>query len=540
MSAAPRVVLVLDPRAGSVPADRLLLPDGAPLSGLVATRATAESGEPGGLRAGGADLADLLAEPAAGALCLLDASALALPTTYGDLVADPRAEPAVLQAPDGTVVGVRLDGAVAGEQLAGPVGQTLVTVVREAGPGQSLPALGHALQITLAAAGVPVRTVPAEPFPLTVVGDGPGLAAALREEAAVDEAAVRLRRASRADDGFLSTFLVRPLSRRLTRHAVARGLRPDAITLVSGLLGLLAAGAYALAGTGSARAWLVAGSLLLLLSLVVDCVDGEVARYTRTFSPLGGWLDVGSDRIKEYAVYAGLAAGARPTAWGLASAAFAILLVRHFVDFGYAATVSGQAGAADPVAALSDRTSSRPALKWAKRAVIMPVGERTIALAVLAPVVGARWTLGLLIVAGCVSAAYTLAGRLGRTLLGGGQRRLGWLAPAAARAIEAGGLALLVAWQRPGALPALYLFLAAAAMHEYDLVYRRRLAGAPPPTGWLSRFGWALRVVVVAVLTVALPTAALRGTLLVLGGLLAVAAGVDSVSWWRTFVRSGL
>ena len=206
---------------------------------------------------------------------------------------------------------------------------------------------------------------------------------------AVDEAALRLRRASRSDDGFLSTFLVRPLSRRLTRRAVRRGLSPASITAVSLALGLASAAAYA----GGGRGWLLLGSLLLLTSLVVDCVDGEVARYTRTFSPLGGWLDVASDRIKEYAVYAGLVTGvARVTGerlWALALGSLALLVVRHFVDFGFAASGVGSGPATGGVAALSASTSQVPAVMWAKRAVIMPVGERTLLLVVLVPLVGA-------------------------------------------------------------------------------------------------------------------------------------------------------
>ncbi len=283
--------------------------------------------------------------------------------------------------------------------------------------------------------------------------------------------------------------------------------------------------------------------MLLLASLVVDCVDGEVARYTRTFSPLGGWLDVGSDRLKEYAVYAGLAAGARPSAWPLAAAAFAVLVVRHFVDFGYAATVSATrpGPAADPVGAWSERTSGPPALMWAKRAVVMPVGERTILLAVLAPIVGARWTLGLLLVAGCVSGLYTLAGRLGRTLLGRPRAGVGWLAPAGARAVEAGGVAALVGWHRPAALPAAYLFLAAVALHQYDVVYRHRLTVAGPAAadpGWLGRVPWPLRVVAAGALTLLLPAGALSAVLAVAGALLLLGAGVDSLRWWRAFVRS--
>ena len=53
---------------------------------------------------------------------------------------------------------------------------------------------------------------------------------------------------------------------------------------------------------------------------------------------------------------------------------------------------------------------------WAKRAVIMPVGERTLLLVALVPLVGVRWTLWLLLASGLVAAAYTTAGRLGRAL----------------------------------------------------------------------------------------------------------------------------
>ena len=60
------------------------------------------------------------------------------------------------------------------------------------------------------------------------------------------------------------------------------------------------------AGTRPAQ---VAGAVLLYLSFVLDCVDGQLARYTRAFSPLGAWLDATFDRVKEYVVYVGLAFG---------------------------------------------------------------------------------------------------------------------------------------------------------------------------------------------------------------------------------------
>ncbi len=584
MTAEPRVVLLLDPRPGERPADRLELPGGRTLAQEVGDRAVAEGGELSGVVTGAAGISALISglssapttapttalpaeqaaavEPEERALCLVDAAALALPTTYGDVVADPRDDSCVLQSDGGRAVAVRLHPAALRDRATTDL---LLRALRSAPTGSSLTVLAA----TAAAGGYRVRQLGPGDLPLVMVGGPRSLAAALTAEQEVDEAAVRLLRSSRADDGFLSTFLVRPLSRQLTRRAVALGIRPAVVTGASCLLGLLAAGSYAGGGLG----WRLAGSLLLLLSLVIDCVDGEVARYTRTFSPLGGWLDVGSDRLKEYAVYAGLAYGAHPSAWGLAAAAFAVLVFRHFVDFGYAATVSddvlqppGAGAPVDPVATWSGRTSSRPWLVWVKRSVILPVGERTIALAVLAPLVGARWALGLLLAGGCLSAAYTFAGRFGRLVLRRGPARprsavvgerlraqvdlgllpvvapsgrLGWLTPAAARALEQGGLALLVGWHRPGALPAAYLLLAAVALHQYDVVYRQRLAEAGGDEGWLGRVGWPVRVLVVGVLVLALPPAGLRAALLVLGVLAALLTALDSVTWWRSFVRSG-
>ena len=79
--------------------------------------------------------------------------------------------------------------------------------------------------------------------------------------------------------------------------------------------------------------------MLLQLSLVLDCVDGDVARYTRRFSPLGAWLDASTDRLKEFACYAGLAWGADAgrTGWLLAAAMITLQTARHTVDYTFTA-----------------------------------------------------------------------------------------------------------------------------------------------------------------------------------------------------------
>lgn len=524
---------------------------------VVARRATAETGVPAVVvDPAGDGLAPALATATAGGsgVVLLDVRWLAPATVYGDLVADPRDEPAVLTDPDGTVVGVRLP---AGQELPGHplVGEE---------PGSGSPSVSSRVSggELLAAAATVARGHGARelgPGSFPTAWTDSGLAAALATVDAADENALRLRRASRSDDGFLSAFLVRPLSRQVTRQAVRLGLRPAQVTAASLVLGIASAVAFA----GGTTGWRLVGAALLFCSLVVDCVDGEVARYTRTFSPLGGWLDVASDRVKEYAVYAGLVVGADRVAqghvWPAALAAMAVLVVRHFVDFGFAASPATRSSGS-AVAGLSEVTSARPGLIWAKRAVIMPVGERTVLLVVLAPVLGAKPVLWVLFALGVLAGAYTSAGRLGRSWSAGreaalaapgAQRlvaqcdaspvpeaallvtsRLGWLAPAASRALElvvVGGTALLVGGD--AALAGAYALLAVAAFRDYDLAYRQRLTGVVRPRDGLTPVGWPVRAVGGALLVAWAATGPSWPPLVAaaLVGLLALGA---NVRWW--------
>ena len=145
----------------------------------------------------------------------------------------------------------------------------------------------------------------------------------------------RLRAASRGNDGVFSTLAIRPLSRRLTAYGLGRDWSPNVVTAVSLALGLAACAAVA---TGLWWAWLL-GAVLLQASLVVDCVDGEIARFTRRSNPLGGWLDAVSDRVKEFTMVAALAwvaARRGSDLWWLAVLVLAVLAVRHVEDHAFA------------------------------------------------------------------------------------------------------------------------------------------------------------------------------------------------------------
>lgn len=92
----------------------------------------------------------------------------------------------------------------------------------------------------------------------------------------VDDEAVRLKSAVKSRDGFFTTFCISPYSRYLARWCARRGLTPNQVTTASLLTALIAAGC---AATGT-RVGFVAAGILLICSFVLDCTDGQLARYS--------------------------------------------------------------------------------------------------------------------------------------------------------------------------------------------------------------------------------------------------------------------
>ena len=232
------------------------------------------------------------------------------------------------------------------------------------------------------------------------------------------------------------------------------------MTLVSLAVGVLAAAAFA---TGE-RAGLVAGAMLLQAAFTLDCVDGQLARYTRQFSKLGAWLDSIFDRTKEYVVFAGLAIGASRTGdpvWLLAGAALTLQTARHAIDFSYPAAQhqviaaapqppledpldgprrrvpahaagrrggGGLAAAPPPPRARADhdqrggwcRCGARPTasrrVRWVKKIIAFPIGERFAAISLTAALFSAHTTFVVLLVVGRLRGGLRPRGRTLRSL----------------------------------------------------------------------------------------------------------------------------
>ncbi|MET8115236.1 DUF5941 domain-containing protein [Streptomyces prasinus] len=236
--------------------------------------------------------------------------------------------------------------------------------------------------------------------------------------AAVDDEAVRLKSAVKARDGFFTTYCISPYSRYIARWCARRGLTPNQVTTASLVTALIAA---ACAATGT-RPGFVAAGVLLLASFVLDCTDGQLARYSLQYSTLGAWLDATFDRAKEYAYYAGLALGAArggDDVWALALGAMVLQTCRHVVDFSFnEANVDSTAATADtsPTAALSGRLDSVGWTVWARRMIVLPIGERWAMIAVLTALTTPRITFCALLIGCAFAATYTTAGRVLRSL----------------------------------------------------------------------------------------------------------------------------
>ena len=341
---------------------------------------------------------------------------------------------------------------------------------------------------------------------------------------------LRLKMANRANDGFFSVYVLRRFSKILTWVAVKIGATPNQVTIASFGIGLYAAYLFAQGDTWS----LIAGAILLQVSIIVDCVDGELARYTRKFSELGAWLDAITDRVKEYAVFLGLAYGAfvhhGQNLWLLAAIMMAIQTFRHLSDYNFSQVVKARSAEQTPVPVdfmaewdgitpeqkTNDSDSEEPSYfmkrlrYWLGKIIIFPIGERWLAISFTAAVGGALFTFTLLPMLAVFSMIWVYRVRLYKTIDMEKKRikspvisrqldlgfpvktffkRLDWLEPSLLRGLEFG--VLITLFTITGNLGvAAFVILFSIAFHHYDNLYRAMQSEQKPE--WLSIMGYTV------------------------------------------------
>jgi phosphatidylserine synthase len=327
---------------------------------------------------------------------------------------------------------------------------------------------------------------------------------------------LRLKMANRANDGFYSVFFLRKFSKLLTWLAVRVKATPNQVTLISFAIGLYSAFCF----TKGSFSQTLLGAVLLQISIIVDCVDGELARYTRKFSKLGAWLDAVTDRVKEYMVFLGLAIGAEKSGEDLWVPALVMMLIqtfRHLSDYNFARTVKLRAESQflTPVDYAADFDGIVPTERepkgrlryWLGKIIQFPIGERWLVISTSAVIGGASFTFTVMPILAAISALVVYRGRIIRTLkmekepsrgilISAQQdslilklkfiKRFDWLEPSLLRAVET----LLLLWifiinEQINTVNFIVIFT--IVFHHYDNLYRS-LQNERKPI-WLSRLG---------------------------------------------------
>ena len=128
-----------------------------------------------------------------------------------------------------------------------------------------------------------------------------------------------LRRSlTKRSDGYVSRFLNRPVSSRVSMSIASLRLSPNLLSLIS----------FIVACAGAWWVWrdqAIAGALLIQAGSVLDGVDGEIARLSVRTSPKGALLDGVLDRISDSAILAALGSFGAPLGLTVAAVTGALL-----------------------------------------------------------------------------------------------------------------------------------------------------------------------------------------------------------------------
>ncbi len=97
------------------------------------------------------------------------------------------------------------------------------------------------------------------------------------------------------DDEWWSSFVTAPLGIVANYWAVdMRVVTPNRITAASFAVAVAAALCILIGGVQ----WFIAAAVLIHLSHILDCMDGQMARYRKTSSPVGSYFDRLTDQVQ--------------------------------------------------------------------------------------------------------------------------------------------------------------------------------------------------------------------------------------------------
>ncbi len=97
------------------------------------------------------------------------------------------------------------------------------------------------------------------------------------------------------DDEWWSSFVTSPIAVLFNYFVVdLRWLTPNLVTLASFVTALISAALISIGGTVN----FILAAILIHLSHIFDCMDGQMARYRQTTSPSGSFFDRATDQLQ--------------------------------------------------------------------------------------------------------------------------------------------------------------------------------------------------------------------------------------------------
>lgn len=110
-------------------------------------------------------------------------------------------------------------------------------------------------------------------------------------------------------------------------------ITPDMLTWGSFLICLVGAGFFFICP--NTYRWWIASGILFQISYILDCADGQLARYKKQFSPNGWRIDLYTDRLKELAIFTAMShalSAAVSWFWLVGMAAMALYVMLKYVN----------------------------------------------------------------------------------------------------------------------------------------------------------------------------------------------------------------
>ena len=116
----------------------------------------------------------------------------------------------------------------------------------------------------------------------------------------------KIKESKKIKDGWWASLFSGPVANHMLRYiADINWITPNCLTTSSLFLCILACGFIA----NGSQQLLIIGAILIQFVFILDCMDGQLARYRNQTSNFGAWYDRVTDRIKDFMIYFSIAFG---------------------------------------------------------------------------------------------------------------------------------------------------------------------------------------------------------------------------------------